>query len=227
MPDTTEYSNPIEEPLTPLYSPNEKITDGEFIELSRSEQVKELEALPKELHPVTDTIMTPSVNQSPFIDFLNQINTENPTMADIQTVLNAYKALPTVLPNDSVITRTEVRGYLNQYKVSRTLMNTIANSILVRAEGWQALMLSPVDTDQVIAPYIKGWRNKAMNKVFKRFDLYLAAAYEKHEVNEPALWVFGFKRLNHPDTVIQITRQDDLDYATAAAMAFVTYIRKL
>jgi hypothetical protein len=167
------------------------------------------------------------------IDFLNGLSaqkiaetaaqSENGT-SDLDSTLKAYENLQHPVDQDDVTPRKAVRGWLAKFDISQTLMAAMATSFLVKEEGWDAMMLSPIYRDQGISPYIKGWQNKAMNKVFKRFNLYMVVACEKYD---DGVWVFGFKRVDHPDMVIRIARQDDLDYETAAAMAFTTYLRKL
>jgi hypothetical protein len=163
------------------------------------------------------------------IDFLNSLSAqklaENTSgEGNLDETLKNYENLQNPIDNEQVVSRKNVKAWLNRYDVSQTLMDAMAKSFLVTEEGFQAMMMSPIFKDQPVAPFIRAWNNKAMNKVFKRFNLWLMLSCFKKEENA---WMFGIKRLDHPDMVIRIAKTDDMDYETAAGMAFCSYLREL
>lgn len=167
------------------------------------------------------------ITNQALIDFLNGLSAQK--QAEVaagggtaDSTLAAYEALQNKDAEEAVA-RKQAKYWLNKFDIGQSLLKSIANSILVTPEGWYAMMMAPQYHDQPLSPYIRGWDNKAMNKLFKRIDLYHALA----TYNEPTDWTFGFQRHRHPVMTVKIQRTDNLDYETACGMAFATYLQHL
>jgi len=167
------------------------------------------------------------ITNQALIDFLNGLSAQKQTEVaagggNADSTLAAYEALQNK-EAEQAVARKQAKYWLNKFDIGQSLLKSIAKSILVTNDGWYAMMMAPQYNDQPLSPYIRGWDNKAMNKLFKRIDLYHALA----TYNEPTDWTFGFQRLRHPVMTVKIQRIDNMDYETACGMAFATYLQHL